>query len=113
MYGGRKIIARYVGRYVRHPAIANSRIYYFDGHIVKFFYINGDEQKVNVTMTSNKFITSLIQHIPPPQFKMIRYYGAYARRVKGKYGAKAQSSIKQLNLYHFGLERVKYCPHCG
>lgn len=108
-----KLIARYVGRYVRHPAIANSRIYYFDGNVVKFFYINGDENRVDVTMTSENFIDSLIQHIPPPQFKMIRYYGAYARRAKGKYGAKAQSSIRQLNLHHFGLEKVKSCPYCG
>jgi hypothetical protein len=25
------------------------------------------------------FISCLIQHIPPSQFKIIRYYGAYAR----------------------------------
>lgn len=107
-----RLIAKYVGRYVRHPAIANSRIYYFDGKIVKFFYVNNEDTRIEVTMTTEQFITALIQHIPPPQFKMIRYYGAYARRAKGKYGSKAQSSIKQLNLYHFGLERVKYCPFC-
>ncbi|MEK0371133.1 MAG: transposase [Nitrosopumilus sp.] len=107
-----RLIAKYVGRYVRHPAIANSRIYYFDGEIVKFFYVNNEDIRINVTMNVEQFITALIQHIPPPQFKMIRYYGAYARRTKGKLGAKVQSSIKQLNLYHFGLERIKYCPFC-
>ena len=107
-----KLIARYVGRYVRHPAIANSRIFHYNGKIVKFFYINNKDTRVNVTMTVEQFITALIQHIPPTQFKMIRYYGAYARRIKGKYGAKVQSGIKQLNLFHFGLEKVKYCPFC-
>jgi len=107
-----KQIARYVGRYVRHPAIANSRIYHYDGRIVKFFYVNGEDRRVDVTMGVDQFISALIQHIPPPQFKMIRYYGAYARRVKGQYGAGKQSGIKQLNLYHFGLEKVKYCPFC-
>lgn len=107
-----KHIAKYVGRYVRHPAIANNRIYYFDGKIVKFYYINNEDFRVDVSMSVEKFITALIQHIPPPQFKMIRYYGAYARRSKGKYGARAQSSIKQLNLYYFGLEKTKYCPKC-
>lgn len=107
-----KIIAKYVGRYVRHPAIANSRIDYFDGKIVKFHYINNEDERKEVVMFVEQFITALIQHIPPPQFKMIRYYGAYARRTKGRYGAKARSSIKQLNLYHFGLERTKYCPFC-
>lgn len=107
-----RFIARYVGRYVRHPAIANSRIFYFDGNVVKFYFKNNDDVIVNVTMSTNNFIGALIQHIPPPQFKMIRYYGAYARRTKRRFGAKVQSSIKQLNLYHFGLERVKSCPFC-
>jgi len=108
-----KLIAKYVGRYVRHPAIANSRIDYFDGKIVKFHFINNEDERRDVTTSVDQFITALIQHIPPPQFKMIRYYGAYARRTKGKYGAKARSSIKQLNLYNFGLERIKHCPYCN
>ena len=107
-----KLIAKYVGRYVRHPAIANSRIYYFDGKIVKFFYTNNEDKRVDVTMTVEQFISALIQHISPPQFKMIRYYGAYSRALKGLYGAKSRSSITQLTLHHFGVERIKYCPFC-
>ena len=107
-----KAIGNYVGRYVRHPAIADSRIYYFDGKIVKFYYINGDEQRKEVTMSVDDFISALIQHIPPPQFKMIRHYGAYARRAKRKFGLLPLSSIKQLNLSSFGFEKLKYCPKC-
>ena len=108
----KKVISKYVGRYVRHPAIANSRIFDYDKKRVKFYYTNNEDVRVNVIMEVNQFITALIQHIPPSQFKMIRYYGAYARRLKGKYGACVQSGIKQLNLYHFGLERIKTCPIC-
>jgi len=107
-----KLIAKYVGRYVRHPAIANSRIYFYDSKIVKFFYINNEDKRIEVVMPVDKFITALIQHIPPPQFKMIRYYGAYSRKAKGLYGAKTRSSITQLNLFQFGLERIKHCPFC-
>jgi len=107
-----KVIAKYVGRYVRHPAIANSRIDYFDGKTVKFHYINNEDRRMDVVMSVDQFISALIQHIPPPQFKMIRYYGAYARRTKRRFGAPIRSSITQLNLYQFGLERIKYCPFC-
>lgn len=107
-----KEISRYLGRYVRHPAIANSRIDDFDGEFVKFHYVNNEDTNVNVTMRVFDFIKALIQHIPPPQFKMIRYYGAYARCVKKRFGAKVHSSIKQLNLYHFGLEKTKCCLFC-
>lgn len=107
-----KVIAKYIGRYVRHPAIANSRIYYYAGKTVRFYFINGEDKRIDVVMAVDEFITALIQHIPPPQFKMIRYYGAYARRSKKLYGAPIHSSITQLNLYHFGLEKIKYCPIC-
>jgi Putative transposase/Transposase zinc-binding domain len=106
-----KEISKYVGRYVRHPAIANSRIYAYDGKYVSFYYVNNDNIRVNVVMKVYDFISALIQHIPPPQFKMIRYYGAYARRSKRKYGL-TQSGIKQLDLFKFGLERLKKCPKC-
>jgi hypothetical protein len=107
-----KVIAKYIGRYVRHPAIANSRIYFYNKKIAKFFYTNNEDKRVDVTMTTNQFISALIQHIPPSHFKMIRYYGAYARASKSKYGAKSRSGITQLKLYQFGIERIKYCPFC-
>ena|SRR3989339_715254 len=55
------------------------------GKDIKFFYIDHNEKRIDVAMTAEQFISALIQHIPPRQFKMIRYYGAYARRAKGKY----------------------------
>jgi len=106
-----KLIARYVGRYIRHPAIANRRITYFDGKNV-MFYCDYDGEIVDVTMTVDEFITSLIQHIPAPNFKMVRYYGAYSRRGKRKFGLKCQSGIKQLTLYKFGLIKPILCPIC-
>jgi hypothetical protein len=111
-----KLIAKYVGRYVRHPAIANSRIDASDGKIVQFHYQTekeGIKERHNVTLPVDDFIGGLTQHIPPPQFRMIRYYGAYARRTKRKFGLGARSAVTQLNLYRFGLERIKTCPVCG
>lgn len=110
-----RLIARYLGRYVRHPAIANSRIDWFNKEesTVGFHYDDHKKRRHDVTMGTDEFIIALVQHIPPPQFKMIRYYGAYARRTKAKYGARALSSIKQLNLIHFGLEKITKCPYCG
>ena len=43
---------------------------------------------------------------------MIRYYGAYARRTKKRFGAIVQSSIKQLSLRHFGFKLLPQCPFC-
>lgn len=114
-----KHIARYLGRYVRHPAIANSRITSFNGRNVSFFYEEHKETEVirhDKTMQTDDFISALLQHIPEPQFKMIRYYGAYARRTKKIFKNYLQSSISQTTLWVFGFKNLisaPKCPFCG
>ena len=111
-----KLIARYLGRYVRHPAIANSRLIYFNGKDVGFFYEEHKEGQIirhDVTLQVDDFISALLQHIPEPQFKMIRYYGTYARRTKKIFKSYLQSSIKQLTLWSFGFRKELRCPYCG
>lgn len=109
-----RVIALYLGRYVRHPAIANSRIDWFDkeNKLVGFHYEDHNKIRRDIIMGAEQFISAVVQHIPPPQFKMIRYYGAYARRSKSKYGVKVQSSIKQLTLLKFGFIKPILCPRC-
>ena len=110
-----KLIAKYLGRYVRHPAIANSRITSFDGSDISFYYEDREKQRHNATMSLEEFISALIQHIPERQFKMIRYYGAYARGTKKLFKAYLLSSIAQLKLCRFGFKRPKKelrCPYC-
>jgi len=65
-------VSRYVGRYIRHPAIANSRICGYDGKNVTFWYRDNQDVKHYKTMTVYDFIRAIIQHIPDRQFKMIR-----------------------------------------
>ena len=111
-----KLIARYLGRYVRHPAIANSRLIYFNGKDVGFFYEEHKEEQIirhDVTLQVDDFISALLQHIPEPQFKMIRHYGTYARRTKKIFKSYLQSSIKQLTLWTFGFRKEVRCPFCG
>lgn len=108
-----KLIAKYLGRYVRHPAIANSRIDFFDGINVGFHYEDHNKERYDITMYVDEFISALVQHIPEPQFKMIRYYGAYARRTKAKFGLCSQSSIRQWTLLKFGFYKEIRCPYCG
>jgi transcriptional antiterminator len=66
----KQTIAKYIARYVKHPAIANSRIKKYDKEGVTFSYKNAFNELL-VKKSVNNFITSLIQHIPPKQFKMV------------------------------------------
>lgn len=108
----KKQLARYVARYVRHPAIADSRILYFDDKSVAFYYICHKTQKKEfIVMKIDEFIEAIIQHVPESQFKMIRYYGAYARRTKKIYAKHLLLSIKN-KFPEFESNSVLRCPDC-
>jgi len=107
-------IAKYVGRYVRHPAIANSRISSYDGESVTFWYFDNEEKKHYRTMGTFEFIEAILQHIPDTQFKMIRYYGAYCRKWRMKFcRLLGYGSITQGKMEDYPRKRTYHCPKCG
>lgn len=75
----------YLGRYVKRPAIAESKLRHFDGQSVTFKYLDHLTKTYrDFILTAEEFIKRFIQHIPDTGFKMIRYYGLLANRVRGK-----------------------------
>jgi hypothetical protein len=109
-------IAKYVARYIRHPAVANTRLYKYDGKSVTFWYKDDKGIKHFVRMEVRVFIKALIQHIPDRNFKMIRYYGAYSRKTKKNYSGYLQRSITQTTFDNFIKNPNKWapiCPKCG
>ena len=78
-----KEIIKYIGRYLGRPIIATSRIDKYDGTFVTFHYHRHEDNKlVSETVSAPDFIKKLIPHIPDKHFKMIRYYGLYAKHHK-------------------------------
>jgi len=74
-------MARYIGRYVKHPPIAESRITDFDGkHVIFWYKDTKTKRKITVTMDQFEFIRLLLSHIPEKNFKIVRYCGIYSRR---------------------------------
>jgi hypothetical protein len=74
-------LVRYIVRYIRHPAIANSRLVRYDGEEVTFWYEHKKE-RYTVVMKVFDFIESVIKHIPQKHQKLIRYYGLLSRRLR-------------------------------
>ena len=117
-------IARYIGRYIRHPAIANTRIVAYDGERVRFYYKDGDGVRQERTLPVLEFIHGVVRHIPPKQFKMVRYFGLYAPRKAEKACAFMQKVGKMLGRVirklswrsriqrDFHRDPLK-CPRCG
>ena len=75
----------YLGRYIKRPPLAQSRLRHYDGKEVVFSYLDRKtNQRKLRTCDSFEFIELLTQHIPEKSFKMIRYYGFLSFRTRGK-----------------------------
>ncbi len=117
-------IERYIGRYIRHPANADTRIMGYDGDQVTFYYQERDGTRQEVTLPVLEFIHGVVRHIPPKQFKMVRYFGLYAPRKAAKVRALMQKIgqmlgrvVRKLNWRgriqrDFHRDPLK-CPRCG
>jgi len=104
----RRGLAKYIGRYVRHPAIANARIIAYNKEAVRFYWKDHDDKIHYKIMLVYDFISAIIQHIPEKNQKLVRYYGAYSRRKK----AGIKSSITTLFSLKISERGVAYCSIC-
>jgi hypothetical protein len=106
-------IAGYIGRYLRHPAIAESRISDFNPvtNMVTFWY-QLDGEKKTVTMSALEFIDHLVRLIPDKNLKLIRYYGLYSRRTMGKL-QKMFTPLSREKPMLLSRKEVVKCPRCG
>jgi hypothetical protein len=78
-------IINYLSRYIKRPAIAESRLKYYDGYEVTFKYLDHyTKTHTKKTISAEEFIGNFVRHIPDENFRVIRYYGFLANRVRGK-----------------------------
>lgn len=76
-----KGVARYIGRYLARPAIAEYRIENYDGEKVHYWYEDHRTGKrIDKQVGVFRFIYEILQHIPPKHFRMVGRYGLYSRR---------------------------------
>jgi len=93
----------YILRYSKKPAIAESRILEYrqredfgpNQYCVTFASKPHDEPEIITTVRVEDFIRLLIQHIPPPNFRQVRYYGVLANRTRKELLPKVFVALKQ------------------
>lgn len=115
----------YVARYGSRPAIGENRILNYDGENVTYFYNDHkDDSYHEVTVSAFHFITLIIQHLFPKQFKSIRYYGFYNKLhkfhdkmimmiSKEKISIRKQLLKWNLLINSSFLRNPLECPNCG
>ena len=119
------ITIKYISRYLGRPVIASSRIDSYDGENVTFHYTRHEDNKtITETVPALNFIQRLIIHIPEKHFKMLRYYGIYARHHKQEkllkrcISVKKRAYLKSIQdwrnsiLLSFGYDPLR-CSKCG
>ena len=76
-------LIRYLTRYCARPAMAEFRIINYDGENVTFYYSDHtNEEYHEETNSAFEFITKLLRHLLPQNFKSIRSYGFYNKSSK-------------------------------
>jgi len=116
---------KYITRYLGRPVIAASRFDNYDKDTVTFHYTKHEDHKLIIeTVPALDFIKRLIIHIPEKHFKMLRYYGIYARHHKQEknlrkcFSKEKRAFLRSLLdwqnsiLLSFGYDPLK-CPKCG
>lgn len=82
-------VIRYIGRYSKRACISEYKITNIDGENISFKYKDyknldfyGKPIEKEITLNYREFFPRLLQHVPLPYFRIVRYYGAYAARTK-------------------------------
>jgi hypothetical protein len=92
-----KVNVNYLARYIKRPAIAESKLKHYDGYQVTFKYLDHSSKTYRqFKLTAEQFIARLIQHIPDTGFRMIRYYGFLAQRIRGSLLPKVYNLLGQI-----------------
>jgi hypothetical protein len=67
---------KYLAPYIFQVAISNKRLLTLDHGMVTFKYKDGKTKQWKIkSMPVEKFIASFLQHVLPPRFVKVRYYG--------------------------------------
>lgn len=117
-------IIRYLGRYLARSPVAEYKITEIDDDNVTFFFndLANNKKKTYITMPAEKFISQILIHLPPKNFKMVNRYGFYSRHISDelkkamepfrKNIAVSKYSFYQRQMYiTFGMNPF-FCPEC-
>ena len=119
-----KGIIRYLGRYLARSPIAEYKITEIDDDKVTFFFndLADSKKKTFITMSAEKFISQILIHLPPKNFKMVNRYGFYSRHISDKLKKAMQPFKKNITVSKYSFyQRQMYitfgmnpffCPEC-
>jgi len=89
----------YLWRYLKRPAISQSRIISYDGQSVTFSYVDKKDNVIKkISCSVHDFMWLLLQHLPNKNFRMLYYYWFFSNRCKRKYLQRIYALFPQHNI---------------
>ena len=110
---------QYLAPYIFRVAISNHRLRSLQQGAVTFSYKESATDRIRIcTLSAQEFIRRFLQHVLPPRFIKVRYYGLLspAHRqllLKARHMLSASSKLKTQNVKTSESLARLCCPHCG
>lgn len=113
-------IIRYIGRYSKRACLSEYKITNIEGEFISFKYKDYKEKDLNdkpmqkiLTLHYRDFFPLLLQHVPLPKFRIVRYYGAYNTKSKldSAFTEKSQKLDNGQKIIEFN--DTKKCSQCN
>jgi len=113
------LVIRYIGRYSKRACLSEYKITQMEGEYISFRYkdykkldFNKKALEFELTLHYRDFFPLLLQHVPLPYFRIVRYYGLYSNRgeIPEEYLCKDSSTINDCEIQE--EEEQLYCIIC-
>lgn len=115
-FGGPEHVLGYLANYTHRIAISNRRILSFNGETVTFSWRDYADHNAQKTMTLDgvELLRRFLQHVLPPRFTRVRYYGFLANRDRAANIARARALIdsKRPLRPRAPIPNPRLCPQC-
>jgi ribosomal protein L37AE/L43A len=118
--GGGEAAFKYLAPYIFRVAISNNRLRHLhDGQVTFAYKESATDLLKPCTLTAADFICRFLQHVLPPRFIKVRYYGLLgpAHRqllLKVRHLLSATSAkLKSQDVKTIAPRSALSCPHCG
>lgn len=119
------MVIRYIGRYSKRACLSEYKITSIEGEHISFRYkdyknldYNGKPIEKVLTLHFSEFFPRLLQHVPLPFFRVVRYYGVYAARTKAVLNRcyvdpMPEAVVEEVAEAYELPVNPKYCPTCN
>ena len=121
-------VIRYIGRYSKRTCLSEYKITNIEGEYLTFEYKDYKDREDVLNPKSKAkeklyrlhyrdFFPLLLQHVPLPNFKLVKYYGCYAhfKKIPQQYKAIQEEkplSVQLMDEYQISDKNPKYCVGC-